>query len=125
MDTESIYTIMGKTKNKMKQKTAPSPWAQLSLCKSLAKATKFTHFRLPDVLRLAAPILGSYSLFVVFVAQPLVQLLLPNTFLREPPERGLQKRKAIEDSSLILATVSSSGSVSNTYIKYWSLVFLS
>lgn len=90
MDTESIYTIMGKTKNKMKQKTAWSSWAQLSL----ANATEFTHFRLPDVLRPAAPILGSYSLFVVFVAQPLVQLLLPNTFLREPPERGLQKKKS-------------------------------
>lgn len=83
MDTESIYTIIGKIKNKMKQKNSPvSLGSTFPFCKSLAKATKFTHFRLPDVLRPAAPILGSYSLFVVFVAQPLVQLLLPNTFLR-------------------------------------------
>lgn len=82
MDTEPIYTITGKTKSKMKQKTALSAWAQLSLCKSLANATELAHFCLPDVLRPAAPILSGYLLFIVLVAQPLVQLLLPNTFLR-------------------------------------------
>lgn len=101
---QSRFTqLRGKTKSKTKQKAAPSAWPQLSLCKSLAKATELTHFRLPDVRRPAAPILGGYLLFIVLAAQPLVQLLLPNTFLRQPPERVLQERKAIEDSPLIFS----------------------
>lgn len=68
-------------------------------------------------------LLSRYLLFGIFIPQPLVQLLLPHTFLRQPPERVLQT-KDIETPSLNLATAKSSGSTSDTYIKYWSLVFL-